>query len=243
MSRFLVRAMVLLVALAVLGVVPAVAHKEEILRGIDYWRTPPSGTVFTFPSGDVESLCNATPSPGWNHQVSLRGVPAPGSDWDTAVQRLDNARFDRNGIGLTQVRFRSISLASNAPSDTPCGKLHWRVRLARGRQPITPMRITRMSAEGGVFFANLALRVEFQATEDGTGAPVGRLFYDINLGDVPGGTPWSFRSDGVFRAGMDANENCLQVLRDKLGTFPAGSQHIYFISNLIARGECKRPNG
>ncbi|HEX6901665.1 MAG TPA: hypothetical protein VF789_18195 [Thermoanaerobaculia bacterium] len=241
MSRFHICALVLLVAFAALAV-PAAADKEEILRGIDYWRTPPGGTVFTFPSGDVESLCNADPSPTWNHQVSLRGVPTPGSDWDTAVQRLDNARFDRNGIALTQVRFRHISLASNAPSDTPCGKLNWTVRLAHGRQPIRPMRITRTSEEGGIFFANLALRVEFQAT-DAAGAPVGSLFYDVNLPDVPGGTPWSLRSDGVFRAGMDANDNCIQVLRDKLGTYPPGSQHIYFISNLIARGECKRPNG
>ena len=39
---------------------------------------------------------------------------------------------------------------------------------------------------------------------------------------------------------MTETNNCIQVLRDKLGTFPPGSAHFYFISDLIAKGQCER---
>jgi hypothetical protein len=84
------------------------------------------------------------------------------------------------------------------------------------------------------------LRVEMQANRFDTGAYVGSLFYDIKLPDPTGGTPWSFGAGGGFRPGMTETNNCIQVLRDKLGTFPPGSSHFYFISDLIAKGQCER---
>jgi hypothetical protein len=236
------RTTVLSIALAALAAFPAIAKDQEIEEGTDYWRTPANGTVFTFPAGDVEGLCHKSADPSWDHKVGLKGVPAKGSDWDSAVSRLKDAEFEHNGnTATTTVRFKSLSLASTAPTTTPCGKLNWTVRLAKGKQPTTKMTITKTSDKGGTFHADLALRVEMRATKDGSGAPVGRLFYDIKLPDPSAGTPWSFgATKKIFRAGMDENNNCLQVLRDKLGTFPPGSQHIYFISDLIAKGQCKR---
>lgn len=239
MTRFLVRATILTLALATLAAVP-LAAQVLIRRGVDVWRTPANGkTVFNFPPGDVESLCKANPSDKWNHQVVLRGVPAQGSDWDTAVARLLPAVFDASGRAATRVRLESLTLTSVAASDTPCGTLFWTARLARGPQPITVMEIVKTSATGGVFFADLALRVELQANLAATGTYVGSLFYDIKLPDPPGGTPWSFGAGGVFRPGMDTADDCIQVLRDKLGTFPPGSSHFYFISDLIAAGKCR----
>jgi hypothetical protein len=250
MTRLLVRTAILSIALATLAAVLAAAEKKEykekgkgrekeIEEGVDYWRTPASGTMFTFPAGDVETLCHKPPDPSWNHQVSLKGVPTKGADWDSAVARLTDAEFDKTGTAHTKVQFKSLALASTTPTDTPCGKLNWTARLAKGKQPITPMKITLApDGKGGVFSAELALKVEMQATAV-TGASVGRLFYDIKLPDPAGGTPWSFGANNAFRPGMDANNNCIQVLRDKLGTFPPGSQHIYFVSNLIAKGQCK----
>jgi hypothetical protein len=252
MARFLVRAMALSFVLATLAsVTVAAAEKEygkgkgtDIEEGTDYWRTPPGGTAFTFPPGDVEALCHKSADPSWGHKVDLQGVPAKGSDWDSAVSRLKDAKFDKTGTAHTTVRFKSLSLVSSAPTDTPCGKLDWTAHLAKGNQPITKMKITTTpDNKGGTFFADLALRVEFRATKVGSKATVGRLFYDVKLPDQSGGTPWSFGAKNVFRAGMGSDNSCLQVLRDKLGTFPAGSQHIYYISNLIAKGQCKeRPN-
>jgi len=228
--------MALSISLAALAAVPAAAATIE--EGTDYWRTPAGGTTFTFPDGDVESLCHVKPDPSWIHKVSLNGVPAKGSDWDTAVSRLTDARFDKGGTAHTRVRFKSLNMVSAAPSDTPCGKLNWTAHLAKGKQPTTEMKITKTSAQGGVFFAELALRVEMRATLDGTGAHVGTLFYDIKLDDPAGGTPWSFGAKNRFRAGMTPANDCVQVLRKKLLSYSTDSQHYYYISDLIAKGQC-----
>ena len=250
MARFFIRATAVSIALATLAAFPAAAADKEhgrgseIDEGTDYWRTPPGGTAFTFPPGDVETLCHKPADPGWDHKVALQGVPAKGSDWDSAVSRLKDARFDKAGVAYTTVRFKSLSLASSAPTDTPCGKLDWTARLRKGKQPTTKMKITKTpDNKGGTFFADLALKVEFRATKAGTKIPVGKLFYDIKLPDQPNGTPWSFAANHkTFRAGMGPDNSCLQVLRQKLSTFnptnPDDARHIYFISNLIAKGQC-----
>lgn len=242
MTRIHVRAMGLLLALAMLASLPAAAQ-NGIKKGIDFWRTPADGrTAFVFPPGDVEALCKAKPSDTWDHRVAFRGVPTQGTDWDTAVARLDHAKFDASGSATTRVQLQSLTMSSIAASDTPCGKVWWTARLATGPQPITDMEIVKISATGGVFFADLALRVEIQANLAATGTYLGSLFYDIKLPDPSGGTPWSFDTGATFRPGMDTANNCIQVLRDKLGTFPPGSSHIYFISNLIAQGKCREGN-
>jgi hypothetical protein len=239
MNRFFVRAAALAIALATLAAVQATA--QVVKKGVDYWVTPNNSmTKFKFKEGDVETLCKVRPDPKWNHQVILRGVRTQGSDWDSAVARLANAKFNPAGTASTPVQFKSLALASTTASDTPCGKLDWSVRLARGVQPITKMKITKTSKRGGTFFVNLALRVEMRAVKADTGAYVGSLFYDVKLKDPPGGTPWSFSPTNVFRPGMNDNDDCIDVLREKLGQFDPDSDHFYYISQLIANKDCGR---
>jgi hypothetical protein len=252
MIKHLIRLSTLLIALAFLAALPAAA--QVIPKGVDYWVTPPPGAVnfvppadaktqFTFPDKDVESLCHSHAYGGtWNHQVTLQGVHAAGVDWDSAVARLDNARFNRAGDAFTRVQFKSIAMASTAEMETPCGKLKWTVRLAK-KQPITKMKIHKATAKGGLFYAPLALRVEMRANKAGTGAYLGSLFYDIKLDDPPGGTGWSFGPGNAFRPGVDENDKCLEVLRKKLQQMGNDPQHFYYISNLIAHHDCNRePN-
>src|SRR5947199_3418074 len=149
MSRYPMRTMVLSLTLATLAAIPAAA--QIIPKGVDYWVTPNNGkTTFKFKEGDVESLCHAAPGQ-WDHQVTLHGVPTKGADWDSAVARLIEARFDPAGNASTRVQFKSLALASTKTSDTPCGKLNWTARLAKGTQPITAMKITKTSNQGGKF--------------------------------------------------------------------------------------------
>src|SRR6185295_11553292 len=114
MTKFLVRTTVLSLLFALLAAVPAAT--QVIRKGTDYWRTPLNGTKFKFPEKEVEGLCKAQPNPSWNHEVTLRGIPAQGSDWDSAVARLDDANFYKAKEASTRVQFRSLMLISTAPS-------------------------------------------------------------------------------------------------------------------------------
>jgi hypothetical protein len=225
-----------------LAALPAVAQ-PSIPPGNDYWRTPANGkTFFEFPAGDVEGLCGLPPVAGWARRATLQGVPATGSDWDTIVARIDKAVFNTSGIATTRVQIKHLAFKSSAIHSTPCGRLNWTAALF-GVQPVTQMTIRRTTAQGGVFNARLLVSVEMKATDAGSGAYVGSLFYTRELPDPGAGTPWSFGPTGVFRAGMTETNNCVDVLRAKLNMTDPASSHWYFISDLIAAGKCTRQTG
>ncbi len=237
MNKTILRASLLGLLLVGLAALPAAA---QIPPGPDYWVTPDNGrTFFTFPNGDVESLCGAPPSTTWNHRVNLKGVPVA-ADYDTVVQRLDNAVFNTTGNAQTRIVVKALSFASAAPQGTPCGTLTWKVGLA-GTQSLTVMRLRRTSPQGGFFSADIAVNVEFKAY-NASSVYVGSLFYSMILPDPQNGTPWSFGPTGLFRAGMTTTNNCVDVLREKLSTYTPDSDHAYFISNMIAQGLCYRTN-
>jgi len=236
MKIFSLRTVAVLALLVSFLALPAFA--QTIPAGKDYWVTPNNGqTDFTFPDKDVESLCGATPSSTWNHKVLLKGVPAVGSDYDTVVSRLDNAVFSTTLQASTRIQVAALNFASAAPQATPCGTLNWTVGLS-GPQAVTTMKLRRTSATGGLFSADIAVNVEFKAFTNG--AYLGSLFYNIVLPDPAAGTPWSFGPTGAFRAGMTPANDCIDVLRQKLLTYSPDSDHFYFISNMIAQGQCKR---
>jgi hypothetical protein len=229
------RTTAILMLLATFLAIPAFA--QTIPPGKDFWVTPNNGqTDFTFPNGDVESLCGAPSSTTWNHKVLLKGIPAPGSDYDTVVSRLDPATFNTSLVATTRIQVAALNFASAAPQSTPCGTLTWNVRLAGG-QAVTMMTLRRTSATGGLFSADIAVNVEFRAFLGGT--YLGSLFYNIVLPDPATGTPWSFGPGGQFRAGMTPANDCVDVLREKLLTYSPDSDHFYFISNMIAQGQCR----
>ncbi len=224
----------LLLALAAL---PALAQRV-IPAGKDVWVTPANGqTVFTFPDGDVESLCGALPSSSWTHQVALQGVPMTGADWDTMVVRLDDAVFNSSGVAQTRAQVANLDFRSTDTTVTPCGRLYFTVGLA-GSQAPTTMTIVRTTAGGGVFHADIAVSVEIKAFEIHHGDYVGSLFYSFVLPNPTSGTPWSLGPNGQFRPGMTTTNNCVDVLRQKLTQYSTTSSHYYYISNLIAQGNC-----
>jgi hypothetical protein len=240
MTRFTLRASLLALLLA--GLAALSASAQTILPGSDFWTTPANGqTTFTFPAGDVESLCGATPSTGWDHKAVFQGVPPPtGPAYDTVVSRLDKAVFDSTGTAKTRIQLKSLSFGSTGVQKTPCGPLTWQVRLA-GAQGTTTMVLHRTSANGGYFNADLAIKAEMRAF-NGSNVYIGSLFYDVSLPDPTSGTPWSFGSAGEFRAGMTETNNCIDVLRQELSLYTTDSSHYYFISDMIARGQCERTN-
>jgi len=238
MKRTALRNATFVTFLVALVGLPAFAQTvTSIPPGKDFWVTPNNGqTDFTFPSGDVESLCSLPPSATWNHKVLLRGVPVPGSDYDTRVARLNTATFNSSLVATTPIQVELLSLASAASLSTPCGTLDWTVGLA-GPQATTMMTLRRTSATGGLFSADIAVSVEFRAIK--SGVYLGSLFYNIVLPDPQTGTPWSIGPTGLFRAGMTPANDCVDVLREKLLTYSPDSSHFYFISNMIAQGKCR----
>jgi hypothetical protein len=257
MTRFIFRASLLAILLAGLAGLPASAqttipagkdHRAAapgsapatIPAGKDFWTTPANGlTFFTFPAGDVESLCGASPSDDWDHKLVLKGVPlSSGPAYDTVVARLNDAVFDSTGTAKVPIQVVELHFASaDEGQDTPCGFVTWEVELA-GAQGSTTMVLHRTSSHGGYFNADLILKVELKAFKDGL--YLGSLFYDFKLPDPSsGGTPWSFGTAGEFRAGMTETDNCIAVLRQKLSLYTTDSSHYYYISDLIAQGKCK----
>ncbi len=212
---------------------------QVIKKGKDLWVTPSNGqTVFAFPSGDIEALCGASPS-ATPLNVALKGVPAAGADYDTVVGRLDDAVFS-GGTASTRIQVAALNFVSAAAVATPCGSLTFTVGLA-GPQAVTTMKLVQTSARGGFFSADIAVNVEFRAHRGGS--YLGSLFYNIILPDPANGTAWSFGPQGQFRAGLTETEDCVDVLRKKLGG-PMGQdpRHFYYISQLIANKDCgKRP--
>jgi hypothetical protein len=238
MSKLILRTIAFGILLASLAAFPALAQRGSIPPGKDIWVTPANGqTVFTFPDGEIEALCGATPSSTWNHQIALQGDPVAGADWDTMVVRLDTAVFNTSGIATTRAQVGRLAFQSSGTTVTPCGTLYFRVGLA-GSQAITNMVIQRTSTTGGVFYADIAVSVEIQAFEIHHGDYVGSLFYSFVLPNPTTGTPWSLGPNGEFRPGITPANNCVDVLRQKLTQYSTTSSHYYYISNLIAQGNC-----
>jgi hypothetical protein len=243
MTRLILRTAALGILLALASVAAVLGATAQVINpGNDFWTTPSNGqTYFTFPSGDVESLCGAIPSSTWDHKLVLQGTPLGNPAYDTVVARLDPAVFDSTGTATTRVQVKALAFGSSAPLATPCGTLTWTAGLA-GAQGITSMTLHRTSATGGYFNADLSVAVELRAN-DTAGNYIGSLFYNFVLKDPGGsGTPWSLAVDGTFRAGMTPTNDCIAVLRQKLAATPTDSQHYYFISDMIAKGQCTRPN-
>lgn len=237
MNRAVLRNAAFLTLLVTLLALPAMA--QTIPSGKDFWVTPANGqTDFTFPAAEVEGLCGAPVSSTWNHKVLLKGSPATGTDYDTVVGRLDNAVFNTTTLqASTRIQVQMLRFVSAGSQSTPCGTLDWTVGLA-GTQAVTTMKLRKTSATGGLFSADIAVNVEFRALRGGV--YLGSLFYNIVLPDPANGTPWSFGPTGAFRAGMTPANDCINVLREKLLTFSPDSSHFYFISNMIAQGQCRQ---
>lgn len=156
--------LVALVAVLLCSVSPLAAD-PVIERGIDVFTTTANGkTYYDFAHNPIPAGFFCASSKAFTERVTLKGLPLetaiPGQlrGGDTVVERVDNAAFDANGVAVTRVRFRALSLASVNPIKTACGSFHVYLSLA-GKQPTTKMWIYRTHERGGSFRAPLAVAV------------------------------------------------------------------------------------
>jgi hypothetical protein len=156
----------LLVTALLLSISPlSAADNTVIKRGIDVFTTTANGkTFYDFAKNPIPAGFFCEKSEAFTGRVTLRGLPletaTPGQlrGTDTIIERLDDAAFDRNGVAVTRIQFRALSLVSIEPIRTSCGAYHAYVNLA-GDQRVTTMRIQRTYESGGSFQAPLAVAV------------------------------------------------------------------------------------
>jgi len=166
-----VRFAVWLFALA-LAAAPALALDNTIYNGTDLWQTQ-AGTLVDFAVNPLPAGFFCLGSEPFAEKVAFHGVPlatgVPGAlgSTDTIVQRLDNAVFNKRGVAFTRIQLRAMSFESNALIKTACGLFKATVTLD-GEQPVTRMKIVRENAQGGRFFAPIAVNVKISFT------PIGR---------------------------------------------------------------------
>ncbi len=153
---------------------PALALDSTIYNGIDLWTTRGDGATFAdFATNPIPAGFFCAKSAAFSGRIPMQGVPlatgVPGvlGKTDTIVQRLDDAVFNKKGVASTRLQVRAMGFVSIAPVKTACGAFNAALTLD-GEQPITRMQIVRENAQGGRFYAPIAVNIKISFT------PVGR---------------------------------------------------------------------
>ncbi|HEV7507048.1 MAG TPA: hypothetical protein VGS07_19320 [Thermoanaerobaculia bacterium] len=162
------RKAILLVALAIvlLGSLSPLVADNVIRHGVDTFTTTANGkTFYSFAKNPIPAGFFCSSSAAFTGKVAFRGLPieteTPGAlhNADTVIERLDDATFDNQGVAVTRLQFKALSLVSISPIQTACGAYHAYVTLA-GDQRVTSMRIYKTQAGGGHFVAPLAVNAK-----------------------------------------------------------------------------------
>jgi hypothetical protein len=223
------RGALLALAILLLAGVSYSATDPVIPRGIDAFTTTSDGTTFyNFAKTPIPAGFFCKGSPAFAGRVTLRGLPletgAPGQlrNRDTVIERLDDAIFDENGVAVTRIRFRALSMVSIAPIRTGCGAYHVFVTLA-GPQPVTTMKILRTEEGGGTFSAPLSVNarlafIPFKAPKGKSPRKL-EITGEVNFPAHP--IPWSFtggpQAKRIGAAFIDTNGDLIPDTR-VLGT-------------------------
>lgn len=196
----------MLVSSLLLGLVPLSAD-SVIQSGIDVFTTAGDGrTFYDFSHTPLPAGFFCKGSKAFTGRVAFKGLPlatkTPGALWgaDTVVERLDDAAFNDEGVAVTRLQFRALSLVSNAPVKTACGAYHVYVSLA-GKQRVTTMKILRTQEGGGNFIAPLAVdvRMTFIPVKTVQGKATKKLELQAGFTFPAQSLPWSFRAEGQPR--------------------------------------------
>ncbi|MFN7963416.1 MAG: hypothetical protein U0002_19295 [Thermoanaerobaculia bacterium] len=204
---------VLMLGLALVAVPAAQASDDVIRHGVDTWTTVSSGMTFTSFNQDplpADFFCPG--SKPFTGKVAFRGAKLatePASALpaiDTIVERMDDARLDKDGVGYSRIRLLALSLASVEPVDTGCGLFNVAVRLD-GAQPTTDMKIVRTTRYGGFYVSPLALNVKVRFEPvNGDAKLVREVSRQISLG--PGTrSVWSYAQEDRYTGRLLVDTN------------------------------------
>jgi len=230
--KAVVRIMLCVALLTLIGV-PLSAQIIE--QGTDLWRTRGDGS--TFASFAIEPLpagffcAGSAPFAG---EVVFRGVPVAAEPagvlgfTDTVIHRLDDAKFNTNGVATTRIQMRAMAFEGVELLRNECGTFHVGVELD-GEQPITDMKIVREEANGGRFVAPIHVNVNITFTPVDHGGETLRIPRQLRFGAAANAV-WSRRPDvgfaqvpGEFLVDTDNDGSVDTVLPGTSRAFFAGS--------------------
>lgn len=174
----------------------AFAGSARISSGYDYWQTLGSGaTRYNFAQQPLPADFFCVGSEPFRATVYFEGVPlrtAPANvlgTTDTIIERMDDAVFTKAGVATTRIRARAMDLVATKLFSNSCGA--WKVSATlAGEQPVSRLTFHRAHQYGGVFNADLKLRVgvTFTNVETGDTRTVVRLIDMPTVTATPYGT-------------------------------------------------------
>lgn len=145
--------------------IPAFAG-DDIISGVDLWRTPGDGSTFAnFASDPIPADFFCSGSRAFAGKIVFQGAPVATSppdvfgETDTVIHRLDDAVFNREGVAHTRIQIRALSFVSVEPLETRCGAFNVRAVLD-GEQRVTDMIIYRDSKGGGHWRAPISVNMK-----------------------------------------------------------------------------------
>ncbi|HSS50746.1 MAG TPA: hypothetical protein VLX28_17540 [Thermoanaerobaculia bacterium] len=197
------RSVLAVLVVALLAGLSPLAAETTIQRGIDVFATTANGTTYyDFAQSPIPAGFFCEGSKVFTGRVALKGLPlatgVPGQmgRTDTIIERLDDATFDANGVAVTRIQFRALSMVSIAPIKTACGSFYAYVSLA-GKQRTTTMTIYRTEEGGGNFVAPLAVnaRLTFIPVKPSRTKSARPLVLTGAFTFPTTSLPWSFQSN------------------------------------------------
>ena len=245
------RSILAVLVVSLLAGLSPLAADSTIRRGVDVFTTRANGaTYFDFAQNPLPAGFFCASSKAFTSRVTLKGLPlatgSPGQIWggDTVIERLDDADFDANGVAVTRIQFRALSLVSVAPVKTACGDFHVYVSLA-GTQRLTNMTIYRTEEGGGNFVAPLAVtaRVSFIPVKPARTKSTRALELTKSFTFPASPLPWSFpsgaKSKRIGSAVVDTNgDQSPDALLPGASNFVAGRSPSRHSANKFYYQEC-----
>lgn len=182
-----------LLAMAALPAGAAQKPVDRVPAGLDYWQTLSFGaTAYSFARDPLPAGFFCAGSAPFTGQVLFEGVPLRTDPagilgtTDTVIERLDDAVFNAKGVATSRLRARALNLRGTEPVKTACGSFKVTASLTED-QPVTSITFHRQHKAGGLFNADLRLRIRIDFTHLQTGkvSSLVREVYLPTIGDAP----------------------------------------------------------
>ena len=240
-----------MLVLSLLFSLSPLAADPMIQRGIDVFTTLADGkTYYDFAFSPIPAGFFCKGSKPFTGRVAFKGLPlttgTPGElgAADTIIERLDDAVFDTQGVAVTRLQFRALSLVSIAPVQTACGAFHVYVSLG-GKQRVTTMNILRTQEGGGNFVAPLAVdvRMTFIPVKPARHKAARNLEFTGSFTFPANPMPWSLRKSAMAKGRgpvvVDTNGDLVPDTRlPGTSNFAPGQSPDRLPTNTARDGEC-----